>query len=130
MKKYIVNILLLLGTLVPLILLFWPFVSLGDTMSIILRIIPSICAQLLFCRVAKHRGGKAIPFLLTGAFAILMTDAYISSPAWNKASFWVAYVGEGMSPFLCCLAVYLTSVFLEERKEKNGGTEGNNEGQS
>ncbi|MBQ8799950.1 MAG: hypothetical protein IJZ55_10335 [Lachnospiraceae bacterium] len=130
MKKYIVNILLLMGTLVPLILLFWPFISWGDAMSIILRIIPSICAQMLFCRVAKHRGGQAIPFLLTAAFAILMTDAYISSPAWNKASFWVAYVGEGMSPFLCCLVVYLTSVFLKERKEKHGCIEENNKGQS
>ncbi len=130
MKKSVFCSLLLIGVIVPLIMLFWPFVSWGNAMSLLLRMIPSVSAQLLFCRVAKHKGVQAIPFLLTGAFALWATDLYLTSPSWSNASFWIDYVGECMSPFLCCLVVYLTSVFLEERKEKNGGTEGNNEEQS
>ena len=48
MKKVIVNILLVLGVIVPVTMLFWPFVSWGDAMSLILRIIPSLSVQLLF----------------------------------------------------------------------------------
>ena len=127
MKKSFFYSLLLLGTIVPLVLLFQPYVSWGDAMSIVLRMIPSVCAQALFCVVTKRKGVQAIPFLLTGAFALLMTDTYMTSPAWYRANFWVAYVGEGLSPFLCCMVVYLTAVFLEERRGKYGCIEGNNE---
>jgi hypothetical protein len=65
MKKNIVNLLLVLGVIVPVVMLLWPFVSWGDGMSLILRLIPSLSAQLLFCRVAKHKAIEAIPFLLT-----------------------------------------------------------------
>ncbi len=130
MKKVIVNILLVLGVIVPVTMLFWPFVSWGDAMSLILRIIPSLSVQLLFCRLAKHRAVEAIPFLLTGAFALWATDLYMTSPSWSGASFWKDYIAECVSPFLCCLMVYMVSIFQKERKEKNGGIEGNNEGQS
>jgi len=130
MKKIIVNVLLVLGVIVPVTMLFWPFVSWGDAMSLILRIIPSLSAQLLFCRVAKHKAIEAIPFLLTGAFALWATDLYMTSPSWSGASFWKDYVAECLSPFLCCLAVYLMSVFLVERKEKHGCVEENNERES
>lgn len=130
MKKVIVNILLVLGVIVPVTMLFWPFVSWGDAMSLILRIIPSLSVQLLFCRLAKHRAVEAIPFLLTGAFALWATDLYMTSPSWSGASFWKDYIADCVSPFLCCLMVYMVSIFQKERKEKNGGIEGNNEGQS
>lgn len=130
MKKVIVNVLLVLGMIVPVVMLFWPFVSWGDTMSLILRIISSLSAQLLFCRVAKHRAVEAIPFLLTGAFALWATDLYMTSPSWSNTSFWKDYVADCLSPFLCCFVVYLMSVFLVERKEKHGCVEGNNERES
>ena len=130
MKKVIVNILLVLGVIVPVTMLFWPFVSWGDAMSLILRIIPSLSVQLLFCRLAKHRAVEAIPFLLTGAFALWATDLYMTSPSWSGTSFWKDYIADCVSPFLCCLMVYMVSIFQKERKEKNGGIEGNNEGQS
>lgn len=119
MKKSIVNVLLVLGVIVPVTMLFWPFVSWGDAMSLILRIIPSLSVQILFCRLAKHKAIEAIPFLLTGAFALWATDLYMTSLSWNNASFW-GYVADYLSPFLCCLAVYLVSVFRKERKEKKG----------
>lgn len=118
MKKIILNILLLIGVIVPVTMLFWPSVSWGTAMSLVLRIIPSVSAQILFCRIAKHRAVKAIPFLLTGAFALWTTDLYLTSPAWDRASFWKDYVADCLSPFLCCFVVYLASVFLEERREK------------
>ena len=129
MKKVIVNILLVLGVIVPVTMLFWPFVSWGDAMSLILRIIPSLSVQILFCRLAKHKAIEAIPFLLTGAFALWVTDLYMTSLSWNNASFW-GYVADCLSPFLCCMVVYLISVFLVERKEKRGCIEGNKQGQS
>lgn len=130
MKKSIVNVLLVLGVILPVTMLFWPFVSWGDAMSLILRIIPSLSVQILFCRLAKHRAVEAIPFLLTGAFALWATDLYMTSPSWSGASFWKDYIADCVSPFLCCLMVYMVSIFQKERKEKNGGIEGNNEGQS
>ncbi len=129
MKKMFVNTLLVLGVIVPVVLLFWPFVSWGDAMSLILRIILSFSVQILFCRLAKHKAIEAIPFLLTGAFALWATNLYMTSPSWSNASFW-GYVAECLSPFLCCLVVYLVSVFLVERKEKHGCVEGNNERKS
>ena len=130
MKKGIVNVLLVLGVILPVTMLFWPFVSWGDAMSLILRIIPSLSVQILFCRLAKHRAVEAIPFLLTGAFALWATDLYMTPPSWSGASFWKDYIADCVSPFLCCLMVYMVSIFQKERKEKNGGIEGNNEGQS
>jgi len=129
MKKTVVNVLLVLGVIVPVTMLLWPFVSWGDAMSLILRIIPSLFVQILFCRLAKHKAIEAIPFLLTGAFALWATDLYMTSPSWSNASFW-SYVSDCLSPFFCCLAMYLVSVFLVERKEKYGGVERNNERES
>lgn len=129
MKKIIINVLLVLGVIVPVTMLFWPFVYWGGAMSLILRIIPSFSVQLLFCRLAKHKAIEAIPFLLTGAFALWATDLYITSPSWSNASFW-DYVADCLSPFFCCLVVYLVSVFLVERKEKHGCVEGNKERES
>lgn len=129
MKKTVVNVLLVLGVIVPVTMLLWPFVSWGDAMSLILRIIPSLSVQILFCRLAKHKAIEAIPFLLTGAFALWATDLYMTSPSWSNASFW-SYVADCLSPFFCCLAMYLVSVFLVERKEKYGGVEENNKEQS
>ena len=130
MKKTVVNVLLVLGVIVPVSMLLWPFVSWGDAMSLILRIIPSLSVQILFCRLAKHKAIEAIPFLLTGAFALWATDLYMTSPSWSNASFWKDYVADCLSPFLCCLVVYLGAVFLSERKEKYGGVERNNERES
>ena len=129
MKKTVVNVLLVLGVIVPVTMLLWPFVSWGDAMSLILRIIPSLSVQILFCRLAKHKAIEAIPFLLTGAFALWATDLYMTSPSWSNASF-LSYVADCLSPFFCCLAMYLVSVFLVERKEKYGGVERNNERES
>ena len=129
MRKTFVNTLLVAGVIVPVVMLFWPFVSWGDAMSLILRIISSLSAQLLFCRVAKHRAVEAIPFLLTGAFALWATDLYMTSPSWSNASFWKDYVADCLSPLFCCMAVYLISVFLVERKEKHGCVEGDKQGQ-
>ena len=126
MKKPIVNVLLVAGVIVPVNMLFWPFVSWGDAMSLILRILPSLSVQILFCRLVKQKAIEAIPFLLTGAFALWATDLYMTSPSWSRASFWNEYVADCLSPFLCCLVVYLVSVFLVERKGKHGCVEGNN----
>ena len=130
MQKVIVNVLLVLGVIVPVVMLFWPFVSWGDAMSLFLRILPSLSVQILFCRLAKQKAIEAIPFLLTGAFALWATDLYMMSPSWSNTSFWKDYVADCLSPFLCCLVVYLVSVFLVERKEKHGCVEENNERQS
>lgn len=78
MKKIVLNVLLSIGVIVPVTMLFWPFVSWGDAMSLILRIIPPVSAQILFCRIAKHKAVEAIPFLLTGVYALWATDLYLT----------------------------------------------------
>ena len=45
MKK-MTNILLLTFTILPLVLLFWPFAQWNSAMSLVLRVIPSISAQI------------------------------------------------------------------------------------
>ena len=127
-KRTILNVLLSLGVIVPIIMLFYPYDSWGDVMSLILRIIPSFSAQILFCRIAKHRAVEAFLFLLTGAFALWATDLYMTSPNWNRASFWNDYIADCVSPFLCCLVVYLVSIFRKEREDKDGRIEGNHQG--
>ena len=108
MKKT-VNILLTLAVILPLTLLFWPFVQWNDTVSLMLRVIPSLSAQILLCRVGKRIWIKAIPTVITGAVALWGIYLYFTSPHWVTATV-CGLLSDYVSPFTCCaavLAVYL-----------------------
>ena len=113
--KHTANILLIIAVVFPLILLFWPFAQWDGVMSVLLRAVPALAAQLLLCRMGKHPLIKAIPTLLTGALAAWGTYLYFTSPHWNNATVG-DLIADYVSPFLCCLAVLIPYLLLHNKK--------------
>ena len=115
MKKTI-NGFLTAAVIVPVVLLFWPFARWNDAMSLILRVIPSLAAQALFCRIGAWKKVKVIPAALTGAEAAWGTYLYFTSPHWSNATFWGSLMADYVSPFICCMIVLLVDLFICKRK--------------
>ena len=109
MNKRTVNILLVAGFFLPLILIFWPFAVWGDTMSLILRIIPSLSIQALFCNVFKDSIINAIPLAVTAGVAIWGIYLFFTSSSWIYATVG-GLVADYISMFICCAGVYILYV--------------------
>ena len=114
MKKAI-NTLLIFAVIIPLVLLFWPFATWHGMMALILRMIPAIAMQALVCRVCKANIVRAIPVLLTGAFAAWGTYLFFTSPHWINATVG-NLIADYISPFLGCIAVLLACLLTEKKK--------------
>ena len=114
MKK-VSNILLIYAIVIPVVLLFWPFAKWNDAMSLILRVISSIAVQILFCRVGRWNAIKIIPTVLTGACAAWGTYLYITSPHWVNATFWGSLVADYISPFICCIVVFVAWIWIKKK---------------
>ena len=114
MKKTI-NILLVAAVIVPVAFLFWPFAEWNNVMSVILRVIPSVAMQVLFCQMCKPNIVKTIPALLTGAFAMWGTYLFFTSPHWSNATVG-GLIADYVSPFICCGFV-LVAYLLTKKKE-------------
>ena len=115
MKKA-TNILLVFAVIIPLVLLFWPFAEWNDAMSVILRIIPSVAIQVLLCRICKSNIVKAVPALLTGAFAAWGTYLFFTSPHWSNATFWGSLIADYVSPFIACLVALIACLLIKKNK--------------
>ena len=115
MKK-LINILLVVGVIVPVVLLFWPFAMWNDVTSLILRVIPSVAVQLLFCRMFKSNIVKTLPALLTGVFAVWGTYLFFTSPHWSNATFWDSLIVDYVSPFISCLIALITCLLIKKKK--------------
>ena len=96
------NIWLAVATVIPVVLLFWPFAMWNDSVSVILRVIPSFAVQVLLFRLGKWNILKVLPVLIAGAFAAWGTFLYFTSPHWINATCW-DLLADYMSPFLSCL---------------------------
>ena len=114
MKKT-TNILLVFALIIPLVLLFWPFAEWNDAMSVILRITPSVAVQVLLCRICKSNIVKAVPALLTGAFATWGTYLFFTSPHWSNATVG-GLITDYVSPFMCCIVVLTTYLLAKKKK--------------
>lgn len=112
MKNRIWNIPLLFGFLVPMVMLFWPFVYWGSTASLVLRIVPAACIQLLLCRCAKTRPVMLLPLLLTTAGATWGLWLFHTSPDWTCTL--AQYAADYASPAITCGAVYGIYQFLHK----------------
>ena len=99
------NIWLLMGTIVPLVLHFWPMAYWSWTTLIILRIIPALCAQALLCRVGKRAVIRAIP--------LWICYIHIMPPHSPYATVWMLF-WDYISPFVSCALVY--GVFALRKK--------------
>ncbi len=73
-------------------------------MLLILRMIPSLSAQILLCRAGKNAWVSAIPVVVTGALALWGTYLYFTSPHWENATIG-GLISDYVSPFICCAAV-------------------------
>ena len=114
MKKA-TNILLVFAVVIPLVLLFWPFATWHGIMALILRILPAVAVQALVCRICKTSIIRAIPALLTGAFAAWGTYLFFTSTHWINASTGDLIV-DYVSPFIGCIAVLLAWLLTEKKK--------------
>ena len=113
MKKAI-NTLLIFAVIIPLVLLFWPFLTWHGIMALILRIVPAIAMQALVCRVCKSNIVRAIPALLTGAFAAWGIYLFFTSPHWINATVG-GLIADNISPFIGCIAVLLACLLTEKK---------------
>ena len=114
MKK-VTNTLLVFAVIIPLVLLFWPFATWHGMMALILRIVPAIAVQALVCRISKLNIVRAIPALLTGAFAAWGTYLFFTSPHWSNATAG-DLIADYASPFIGCIAVLLACLLIEKKK--------------
>ena len=113
MKK-VINTLLVFAVIIPLVLLFWPFATWHGIMALILRIIPAIAVQALVCRIYKSNIVRAIPSLLTGAFAAWGTYLFFTSPHWSNATVG-DLVRDNVSPFIGCIVVLLACLLIKKK---------------
>ena len=114
MKK-VTNTLLVFAVIIPLVLLFWPFLTWHGIMALILRIIPAIAVQALVCRISQSKIVRAIPALLTGAFAAWGTYLFFTSPHWINATAG-DLIADYVSPFIGCIAVLFVCLLAEKKK--------------
>ncbi len=117
MKKSF-NIFLIIAIILPVILLFYPFATWNDVMSLVLRVIPSIAAQVLLCRIGQQNIIKAIPALFTGAFAVWGVYLYYTSPHWTNATF-LGLIADYISPFICSVGVFIVYALTKKIKYGN-----------
>ena len=115
MKKTI-NTLLIVAVIVPAALLFWPFARWNNAMSLILRVILSLAAQVLLFRVGKRNIVKALPVLLTGVEAAWGTYLYFTSPHWSNATFWGSLIADYVSPFISCIIALIACLLIKKKK--------------
>ena len=101
-----INTLLVFAVIVPLVLLFWPFAEWHGIMALILRMMPAAALQALLCRICRSNVVKAIPALLTGAFAAWGTYLFFTSPHWINATVG-GLIADNVSPFIGCMIVLL-----------------------
>ncbi len=102
MRGRIWNIPLLLGFLISLVLLFWPFAYWNSTASMVLRIIPAVCIQLLLCRNAQTRLTRLLPLLLTAVGALWGLYLFFTSPHWTCT--FGEYLADYATPAFGCAA--------------------------
>lgn len=124
-----INLFLFSAVIVPLILLFWPFATWNNPMSLSLRMISAFSAQMLLCRIGRCHIVTVIPLFLTGAIAAWGTYLYLVSPHWIHATFG-GFMADYVSPFICCaitLVVYqlkrnnqIPTEFSKKQRRPNG----------
>lgn len=114
MKKRIWNIPLLFGFLIPMVMLFWPFGYWGNLASLVLRVVPSVCIQLLFCRSAHTKLIGLLPLLLTAAGALWGLWLFCSSPDW--ACTFGQYLSDYASPAISCAMIHWIYQVFQDRQ--------------
>ena len=109
-----INMILAVSTVLPLVLLFWPFAQWGNAMSVLLRVIPAFSLQLLLCGMHKYRRIKFLPLLATGAASLWGIWLFHTSADWMHATLG-GLIADYISPFLACTAAYILFVFQKSK---------------
>lgn len=92
--------------LYPLVFQGFAFPYLSSTASVILRIVASVCIQLLLCQLGKNALIKALPLMVTGFFAVFGFFLFLTSPPWQALTFG-DFLVEYASPVICCAIVWV-----------------------
>lgn len=108
MRNKFFNFLLLIAFIVPIIFLFWPFAQWSEMTYLALRIIPSVSAQVLLCRIGKNSIIKTIPLMVTAGIALWGIYLALISPDWKYATVGNLFC-DYISMFICCIFVYCIS---------------------
>ncbi len=117
MKKT-VDSLLIAAVLIPLVLLFWPFVTWNEVMSVTLRVIPSVAAQVLLFRAGKQYIVRILPTLLATVVAIWGTYFYFTSPHWSDATVF-GLIADYVSPLISCTVALTACLLVKKAKTIN-----------
>ncbi|MBR5251356.1 MAG: hypothetical protein IKV52_00850 [Oscillospiraceae bacterium] len=110
MKQSVINKLLVAGTVIPIVMLFWPFAQYGTVAGIMLRFVAAFCLQAFFCRIKVHRIVAAIP--MTVALVIALWGGYLllTSESWINATLG-GYIADYVTMLFGCVA----AVAVEKR---------------
>lgn len=103
--------LLIIGTVLPLVLLLWPFAMWGAAASLILRVIAAACGQALFCMLKLPRLLKGLPFAGTLCLALWGTWLYCTSSHWVNATL-SDLLADYVSPAISCAAVLIAGKWI------------------
>lgn len=103
MKRSTLNGLLVAGTVVPLVALFWPFAQYGTVTGIVLRFAAAFCLQLLLCRVRVHRIVAAMPIAACLVIALWGGYLFLTSDSWINATFG-GYIADYVTMLIGCIA--------------------------
>ena len=122
MKKTM-DALLITAIIIPVVLLFWPFAIWNDAISLILRVIPALAAQVLLFRIGRWNVIRVLPALAAGALAAWGTYLWFTSPHWHNATFWGSLMGDYGSPFLACVVALGICVMKTKKRDRQGFTE-------
>ena len=105
MKQTVINKLLVAGTVIPLVMLFWPFAQYGTAAGIALRFAAAFCLQLLFCRIKAHRIVAAIPMAVALAIALWGGYLFLTSESWINATLG-GYIADYVTMLFGCVAAF------------------------
>ena len=105
MKQSVINKLLVAGTVIPLVMLFWPFAQYGTFAGIVLRFAVAFCLQLLLCRVKVHRIVAVIPTAVSLAVALWGGYLFLTSESWINATLG-GYVADYVTMLFGCVAAF------------------------
>jgi len=97
---------LLVGAVLPLVLLMWPFATWGAGASLLLRVTAAACMQALFCTIKLPAVLKLIPFFVGLVLACWGTWLFCTSPHWSNATLG-DLLADYVSPAISCAVVLL-----------------------
>ena len=120
MKKITANsaaCIVLVCSLAVLLLQGFGLPPISSTANLVLRILAAAAAQVLFCVNFKQDWLRAVPLVLTVAFALWGGWLFLTSDSWVNATF-SDYFADYCTPALGCFVVYVFTFVVRNGMRK------------